>query len=248
MLEIFKSVTPYVTLVIGFFLSMFTGIFQGWRQDRRKIRRLLFHLLEFRFQFQQETRMKQGLITLRPKILELLSREIGVPFEMSEEDFGKLFLPMIFNAETEERMEQLALKVDAVLQELSEVEPLLAFELTGKYSIRDRLSYLGHMPRIGELPFDMEEWLKPLVKDDISPELDHTILQISSRISRKIHRETKDHLQRVPELDDTKLEELVRGYVKKLRESLEETVEIELDADLAGSIGIDPELNDDTIA
>lgn len=239
MLEVFKSVTPYVTLIIGFFLSMFTGVFQGWRQDRRKIRRLLFHLLEFRFQFQQEKRMKQGLITLRPKILELLSREIGVPFEIGEEEFGKLFLPMIFNAETEERMEQLALKVDAVLQDLSEVEPFLAFELTGKYSIRDRLSYLGHMPRIGELPFDMEAWLKPLVKDDISPELDRTILQVASRISRKIHRTTREHLLNVPDVDDTKLEEFVRGYVNKLKESFEETVEIELDTDLASSIGID---------
>lgn len=219
----FKTITPFITLIIGFFLSSLTGFFQGRKQDRRKVKKLLYHLLELRHQLQQETSITQGLLGIRPRLIQMLESETGEEININEDEFLSMIIPMFKDGKTEDRLEQLSKTVDMVLQELAEIEPLLAYELTGKYSIKDRLSHLGNLGDFGEMPFDIGAWMKPLLKDDLGKELDRTILLISRKVSKKTWKSTRVQLETVQEVDDEKLKDLVARIIKKMHQVLGES-------------------------
>ncbi|CAH0278217.1 hypothetical protein SRABI27_03696 [Pedobacter sp. Bi27] len=223
MMDWFKTITPFITLIIGFFLSSLTGFFQGRKQDRRKVKKLLYHLLELRHQLQQETSITQGLLGIRPRLIQMLESETGEEININEDEFLSMIIPMFKDGKTEDRLEQLSKTVDMVLQELAEIEPLLAYELTGKYSIKDRLSHLGNLGDFGEMPFDIGAWMKPLLKDDLGKELDRTILLISRKVSKKTWKSTRVQLETVQEVDDEKLKDLVARIIKKMHQVLGES-------------------------
>ncbi|RQO64791.1 hypothetical protein DBR40_25105 [Pedobacter sp. KBW01] len=219
-MEWFKTISPFITLIIGFFLSSLTGFFQGRKQDRRKLKKLLYHLLELRYQLQEETRITQGMLGIRPQLIEVLEKETGEKIQIGEEEFSSIVIPMFKDERIEERLEQLSQRVDTVLHELAEVEPLLAYELTGKYSVKDRLSHLGNLGASDELPFDIGKWMNPLLKDDLGKELDRTILLISKKVSRKTWKLTREQLETVYQPDDEKLKELIAKMVRKMQQVL----------------------------
>ena len=188
-----NAIFTLLAVVLGWGLSEGGRFFSEKRQDKRNLRKLLFFLLELKLYLIKEASFEkriEGIFEMMPpKFAERLELELDSPQLIEEINRLKpKVILLLTNSMTNDRLEFLSNNIDNVLVELSEIFPLLAYDLIEKHDIKNRLSglnsYFNELQKMSPelVPSDFHSWFKPQINDELIKDLNGSIKIIASKI------------------------------------------------------------------
>lgn len=187
-----------VSELLTYFLPLL-GVFIGWiltkknendkirYSELRQVKRSLYVLLEIRNQLVVTQKFDGYLKVLAEKINERVQSHTGESVDtMQFKELMRQLLPsLIGNNFRKDLMEQFSKTIDG----LSEVDPILAYRISGKQNIQDYLeSWDGQAERLFEFEKieDLQkakEYFRPKIVDEIDDVLVSMILDVARLIS-----------------------------------------------------------------
>lgn len=222
---IIPSLIPLVGVVLGWVLSERAKIWADKKQDKRKLKKLLFYALELRFYFSRELRAQKDIDEFFSKIEQKVKDEFGESIA-TEAEIAKPIIGQIIkkHLKVNNRMNFLEKNIDAVINDLAEVFPIFAYELSGQHNIKQRLkaidNYLIEVDRYtDEIPFDLKEWIRPKVTDDLLKYLDENLKKISHKIGNGTWKNVASKIKNMDKQDDSDLDSLLNEYIEKIKDS-----------------------------
>jgi hypothetical protein len=228
-MEEIKVFLPLIGVVIGFLLSEGGKIFSSKRQDKRKLKKLLYYMLELRYHFAWEIFFEAEIdkywIVLKYKIAQRSGVAQNDP-EFTEviTSYKPTFVGLISKMNKhDDKINSLSQNIDEVVTELAEIFPVMAYEISGEYNIKQRLEmaqeYLNELQRVTDerLDFHFEDYFNSKVTSKLVANLDDYIHQISKMIDRKTARSSKDKISNtIFEANATEVEKLIDEYLDKV--------------------------------
>lgn len=214
-MEWIKTILPLIGVALGWLLSESGKIFSDKRQDKRKLKKLLFFLLELRHHFSKELSIELGL----DKYLDTMKNKMADKFEMDRNDpelnlgvnAWKPFIEQILNKNKNqnEKFEYLSDNIDKVLIDLSEIFPILAYELNGQHNIKERLNrvdnYFNEIKEMtDEIPFDFKQWINPKLTKELINDLDESIEKVGKEIDKSVLIASREKVSKMVFDDDDK--------------------------------------------
>ena len=231
-MEELKAILPLIGVIVGWLLSEGGKILADRKQDKRRIKKMLYFLLELRFHFSREFLFEMQF----DKFLKLLSKRLIDEKLMDSKGYNNKDFAYIKNVIKElnqknflqdSKITFLLENIDKIIVELAEVLPILAYELSGKHNIKDRLNkvdnYFSEMEKtLGEeIPIDVKEWINPKMTKDLLNDLDESIEDLSKRINRKTK---KTVLNKISEMENNneknEMIKFINDYVEQIKISL----------------------------
>jgi len=191
---------PVVTLILGWGISEFGKFSTERKNNTKKFKKLLFNLLELRWLLKREIDLNNDITLYIERLKQKISAEFG------EDAFGDTEVNMIKPMITEilkskivqpNKIKEIEINIDSTINELAEIYPVFAYELSGRYKIKERLegveSYFNEVSEfIEDMPKELTEWIQPKLSDELFEELNEYILEIAKKINRKTKREIED--------------------------------------------------------
>lgn len=231
-MEWIKTILPLIGVVLGWLLSERGKIFADKRQDKRKLKKLLFFLLELRYHFAHELSNELDL----DKYINILKSKLALKLGIDKNDpdlnlgitvWKPLLEQLISKTKTQEdKFEYLAENIDKILIELAEIFPILAYELSGRHNIKERLKnaddYFNEIQTLtDEIPFDIKQWVNPKLTKDLLEDLDESIEKIAKQIDSKTLIDSKYKITKMTfEDDDKEMNNFIDEYLEKVTEML----------------------------
>lgn len=231
-MEWIKTILPLIGVALGWFLSERGKIFADKRQDKRKLKKLLFFLLDLRYHFARELANELDLDKYISVVKSKMALKLGVDENDPELNLGltawkPILEQLISKTKTQEdKFEYFAENIDKILLELAEIFPILAYELSGRHNIKERLKnaddYFGQFQSMSdEIPFDIKQWVNPMLTKDLLQELDESIEKISRQIDSKTLIDSKDKITKMTfENDEKEMNDIIDDYLEKVIEML----------------------------
>ncbi|MCL6273384.1 hypothetical protein M3P19_05145 [Muricauda sp. 2012CJ35-5] len=216
-----NTLIPVVTLIIGWALSEFGKLSSERKNDRKNLKKLLFNLLEIRWLLKRDFEFKEELTTY----IEKFEIKVEQKFGQDAAQGAHLIEPIITQILKEKlirpnRIEEIENRIGSIVDNLSEIYPIFAYELTDVYRIRERIEgiecYFEEISeRIEYVTPEMKEWAKPRISNELIKRLEEYILDISGKINRKtqkgIERILKESNDRV---DDEEIDLFIDEYIQ----------------------------------
>ena len=231
-MEWIKTILPLIGVLVGWLLAESGKIFTDKRQDKRKLKKLLFFLLELRYHFAKELSIELDLDKYLIIIKDKLASKFGIDKEDDEFNLGlDAWKPFIKNLISktklnDDKFEFLAKNIDGILIELAEIFPIIAYELSGQHNIKERLNkvsiYFKEAEEVtNELPFDIQEWIKPKLTKDLLEDLDESIVKIGDKIDKKIKHDVQIKISEMNfDNDEPDFESFIDEYLDKIGENI----------------------------
>ncbi len=232
-IEWIKIIVALIGVTLGWLLSESSKIFADRRQNKRKLKKLLFFLLELRFHFAKELSLENDL----NRYIDVLKAKMTEKFGSNENDANNIDIelnilkPLVLQTisktkNQDEKFEYLAENIDNVIIELAEIFPILAYKLSGKHNIKERLNkvdeYLNEVESLTEeFPFDIKEWINPKFTKELLEELDKSIKKIAKKTDTKTIKSSKKIIQNMTfENDDKEIENFIDEYFEKVIQTM----------------------------
>lgn len=222
-MEWFNKLLPIGTLVFGWFLNEYGKYLVGRKEDKRKLKRLLFNLLELRHILKQIAEIEISFDSTFAKAKEMSLYEIDSQDDTYNEAKKKLikaFQDVFLNSE---RIDYVGSHIEKVVNELSEIDPVFAFELKDKYNVKAKLQRMNTFIKDIEAAFGSEhfkfdyiQWFMPKVTAKLLADLDGHIKHISNRISWLTWRSVAQQLKEDPSKENQKVEEFLSAFFKDI--------------------------------
>ena len=216
-MEWIKIIAPLLGVILGFGLSERAKIWSDKRQDKRKLKRLLFYLLELRFLFIKEFNAQKEIKEFYERAEEKLKSEFGENTK-SEIEIAKPIVERIIknNLGGNNKINLLEENIDSVIDDLAEVFPILAYELSGKHNIKERINIIDNYisdatDHFGDMPLDLKEWLKPKITDNLISDLDETIKKISEKIDKDLWQHSTNKIANMDKNEDGDMENFLKA-------------------------------------
>lgn len=231
-MEWIKSLLPLLGVFLGWGLAESGKIFTDKRQDKRKLKKLLFYLLELRFHFSKELSIEIDIQDFMDQFKLKFINKFGISDHVEESNLefdlaNPLIKELISKSKGKDnKIDFLTSNIDDILNDLSEILPILAYELSGQHNIKERLSKLdNYLDEIVEnstkMPFDMKDWIQPKLTTDLLKEIDESIEKIAQRIDKKTKREALKKIAKMDyKGDNDELDKIVDEYLTKIQESI----------------------------
>ena len=214
---------PVLTLLLGWGLSQFGKFWADKKDDSKKLKRLLFNLLELRWLLKRELDLNKDI----GKYIELLKarliEEFGPEAAQGVEVFKPMITPILEEKVVEpERIKEIENNIDSTINELAEIFPVFAYELSGQYKIKDRIekaeSYFNEVSDLlEEMPKELTDWIQPKISDDLLISLENYILEIAEKINRKTKIEVSRKLSTKADEDTNDMNEFIDEYIEKIK-------------------------------
>ncbi|PNW26033.1 hypothetical protein [Formosa algae] len=177
-----------------------------------------------RFLFTREFNAQKEINEFYKRAEEKLKSEYGETTK-SEIEIAKPIVERIIKNHlgNNNRIDFLEKNIDSVIDDLAEVFPILAYELSGQHNIKERINvidnYLNEVKHhVGEMPFDLKEWLKPKMTDNLISDLDETIKKISEKIDKELWQNSKDKIANMDKNDDGDMDSFLNEFIEKTKE------------------------------
>jgi hypothetical protein len=230
MQTVIDKILPIVALILGWGLSEFGKYTVQRKNDKKTLKRLLFNLLELRWLIKLNLELNEDISTIMERIRIKLSDLFGSALNESESQatatmITNLLKPILNESFKEkmidiDRIKEIETNIDATLTQLAEVEPVLAYELCGRFKYKDKLdnvnNYLDKISQLNEnVPDGLITIIEPKLTQDVLKDLDKCILNIAQRISTgtrknvigKLTMNTKIKISEIDKLFDDSLKE-----------------------------------------
>ena len=223
-----EAIATLLAVIIGWGLSEGGKIYSDKRLDKRKLKKVLFYLLELRYHFAKELSLEADFETYTSKVKIKFADKL----KLSDEDIDQemsIWMPIVKELVSKSlnqnnRLEFLEDNIDNMLNDLSEVFPIFAYELSGQHNIKSRLNsvenYLNEIEVYGfDHPFDIKEWIQPKLTSELLTNIDKSIKKISKKIDRKTQKEAQEKISKMTfdrkdsSKDDKLLNELLQQYL-----------------------------------
>jgi hypothetical protein len=180
-MEWLKLIGPLIGVALGFLLSQYGKYWSENRDDKKKLNVLAYYLLELRFQLNRRLTLEKEIVTGLTYLEEKIKGKLGKEFKLDSQQYTPLLESIVVRHTADESsMVYLETNIDSIIKEIAAFQPILAYELTGKYNIKERLkntdSYLEEWKHIlDQMPFDFKNWLKPRITENILSEIDKNL-------------------------------------------------------------------------
>jgi hypothetical protein len=216
---------PIATLILGWGISEF-GKFSTERENNtKKFKKLLFNLLELRWLLKREIDLNNEITLYIERFKQKISAEFG------EDALGdaevKVIKPMITEILKSKivqpnKIKDIETNIDSTINELAEIYPVFAYELSGRYKIKERLeraeSYFNEVSEFLEkMPKELTEWIQPKLSDELFEELDEYILGIAKKINRKTKRHIEEKFSANNSEDTYELDKFIDEMIEKIK-------------------------------
>ena len=233
-MEWIKTILPLLGVLIGWLLSESGKIFADKRQDKRKLKKLLYFLLELRYHFSKELSYELDIDRYINLLKNRLADKAGIDRNAPELNVGidvwKPFLEnLLAKSKTQDKtFEYLSENIEKILIDLAEILPILAYELSGRHNIKERLNkvdnYFSEVQSLMEdMPFDIKQWVNPKLTKELLDELDDSIEEIARQIDNQTLQLSKDKIATMTFSDDTsEMEVFIDEYLEKAFENIQE--------------------------
>ncbi len=226
------SIATLLAVIIGWGLSEGAKIYSDKRLDKRKLKRVLFYLLELRYHFAKELSLEADFQVYTSKVKIQFAEKLKLSNVEIDQEIS-IWMPIvkklvIKSLNQNNRLEFLETNIDDVLNDLSEVYPIFAYELSGKHNIKSRLNRLDNYLSEIEVyqfdnSFDMKEWIQPKLTSALLINIDNSINKISKKIDRKTQKKAKEKISNMTfdtaEEDDKLLDELLEQCLLKHKQA-----------------------------
>ena len=223
---IFEKLVPVLSVVIGWFLGFSTQQLTYNRQDKIKLKRLLYNLMELRYWIQKELQLDKQLT----EILDLFIVEMQkrIPLSAVELHPTKALMTGIIRKQflIQPKLPDLETSVENIVKELAEVDPVFAFELTGRFHVTEKIKSIQAYLEQVEVPEGedaaeknrlFENVLRPQLMTEVVRQLDDQILSIARKINRKTLYKVKAAVYPAEEaLDKAEVLSFLNDYIPRL--------------------------------
>gem|GEM_PF-3632591 len=219
---------PVFAVITAWFLGTASQRYGFKRQDKIKLKRLFFNLMELRYWIEKELQLDKQL----NEVLELFFAEMNKRLPIPD-DQVQAIKPMMLGIIRKQflmqpKLPDLESSIDTIVKELAEVDPIFAFELTGKFRVTEKIaaiqSYLAQVDATNEedqVQKDriIDQVLRPHMMADVVKELDKHILDIAKKINRTTLKEVKALVYSTEQgIDKTEVLAFLKGYIPQLLE------------------------------
>jgi hypothetical protein len=206
LLESVKYAIPVITLVIGWLLNQWADSHKAHRDDRRKLKKTLFYLLEIRHQFRLHI-PDEAQINYYLKIVKEKFSSVAEIQNMPDEIFSNQMRPFINkglnanrNVINDADIKMLSDNFVKCIDNLAEVDPLLAFRLHGKQhaqrvfaeALTNTKSVMSEIAR-DEQTIEVNkafDSIEPKLLVEAATDLESVIIELSKKIGRRTHKAT----------------------------------------------------------
>ena len=235
--SLIPAFTTIVGLIVGWILNELTYLFRSKRENRRQLNAALFNLMDVRF----------ILVNTDPDrfidlIASVLKRKFASQLPKDLDVVVGQIMNIFFQALIAERqmgeLKSIGAKYSQSVDELSKIDPILAYRLSGKQKFHNYVEYLNeYFNKVDELAkkhlqesmqgTEQQDWerLKDRAKKALHPGLHKVVMDTVTadikRIAREIGVLTSYKARRViskqeRQIQDKEFDELVDGYLKVL--------------------------------
>ena len=205
LIEILKYIGPFIGVLIGWFLSRKSEKDKIKYDEQKRVKRILFILLEIRNELLQSKKMD--------KYLRIYIDKVKVKFNISESENIdsselKLFLKgLITKVNGENNHFNLNNQFNECVDNLSEIDPFLAYRINGKQNIRSFIE-------------NWENETKKVLESENINEVENMVSHFRPKLVDEIQNDLSEIINEVTELtNDKNLKEEITEFLKEPTES-----------------------------
>jgi hypothetical protein len=180
------------------------------REDKRRLKKTLYYLLEIRYHLKLFETDDETINTLYAMIKNKLGNIKDIQ-ELSKENFklaARFFIGILKDNKpeiTKRDIEHLSKNYMQCVENLSEVDPILAFRLKGKENVQQLLKeildgtkssileYTKNVNDVTELEKAMRHFEPKILRETLR-ELESILVEIAKQISRSILKQTRERI------------------------------------------------------
>jgi len=205
LIEILKYFGPFIGVLIGWFLSRKNEKDKIKYDEQKRVKRILFILLEIRNELLQSKKMD--------KYLRICIDKVKVKFNIGESEnidssALKLFLKgLIMKVNGENNHFDLNKQFNECVDNLSEIDPFLAYRINGKQNIRSFIE-------------NWENETKKVLESENIKEVENMVSHFRPKLVDEIQNDLSEIINKVTELtSDKNLKEEITEFLKEPTES-----------------------------
>lgn len=220
-IEILKYIGPLVGVYIGWLLTKKSETDKIKYSEIRQIKRSLFILLEIRNQLVVSKRIETSINIFTEKLNIKLEKVSSEKLESNElNEFIKKILPSLIGDNFQKDLND---QFKKCIDNLSEIDPVLAFRINGKQNIQDYMQSWENetnkqlkLENIEDVQLAIQ-YFRPKMVDEINSDLEEIIIEVANLINGK-EVETVKNIINEPTKDDLEYE--VDNYIDIMFEGL----------------------------
>lgn len=195
-IQLLDKLLPLLGVTIGWAGAELSKYFSHRKNNKSKLKHLLYNLLEIRWQLKRELEFNRDFLVLFKKVKSKLE-----DYSVYEADKFEASRKLAHNAlekliKENSQLYEIESNTDKVINELSRINPLLAYELKGNYSLKEKFqsmeAYINDMERyFQEEDKNIVDTVTLDLSYDAINDLESYILKIAKMIGYRTLQKTK---------------------------------------------------------
>lgn len=223
------KILPVTTLILGFILSEFGKYFSDRKYEHKKLKKLLFNLLELRWLIKQDVEINRDINEYIKRMKIRLKEEFGEEVSEGVEYAIPMITEIFKNSLVKpERINEIENNIDSTLKELSEIHPVFAYELTGRFKIKEKLDSMeqyfqtltNQIEELKEFPSEIKHLFDPKLSTELTLEMDDHIKSIARKISKKTYKKVSKKLESNDDNNNNELNEFIEEYILEIKNTI----------------------------
>lgn len=217
------KILPIIALFLGWALSEF-GKFSTQRKNNiKKFKRLLFNLLELRWLLKREYDLNEEITTCVERLKLKLTQTFGAEATEGADIIQPLITEILKDKLVDlNRIKEIESNLDFTISELAEIHPVFAYELSGRYKIKERLDnaeqYFNEVSQyIEDMPKELTDWIQPKLTFELIVELEDNIIEIAKKISRRTKNDVSGKLEVNNNNETEEMDEFIDEYIERVK-------------------------------
>ena len=223
LIEVLKYIGPFIGVLIGWFLSRKSEKDKIKYDEQKRVKRILFILLEIRNELLQSKKMDKYLRVYIDKVKVKFNIDESENIDSSE---LKAFLKdLIMKVNGDNNYFDLNSQFNECIDNLSEIDPFLAYRINGKQNIRSFIENWENETKkvlepenISEVE-DMISHFRPKLVDEIQNDLSEIIIEVTELTSDKNLKEEISEFLKEPTESD--YENDIGEYIDRIFDGIE---------------------------
>lgn len=150
-------------------------------------------------------------------------KEFGPESVEGEEHFKSIIVKILKDSIVQQgKIAEIENNIDATIIELSEIYPIFAYELSGRYKIKENIEnaeqyFQTIANQLEEFPTEIKDWIKPKISNELIADLDEYIKLIAKRIGRKTSKDAIEKLKPEDGNDISELNKFIDEYITEIK-------------------------------